>query len=455
MITLHLTPVIGQIFLLIMGCFALLVSAFSRITQSKHVYYVVQFSLLAAAVLFWRYGVSGPMWLPDHVFSDHLAMVANVFVCLFTFVALIYSRGFLLAHRFHINEYCTLVLFAVLGMTVMCIANNLLLLYLGIELLSLSSYVLVAMRRDNAWAIEAAVKYFVMGAIASGMLLYGMSLLFGAARSLDIVQIAHTVAMHGLHHYALLLAAMIFLAIGITFKLGVAPFHMWVPDVYQGAPAPVTLFIASAPKLATFVLLIRIFPMALPTLHVAWSHLFMVLAVLSMLIGNIAALRQTEIKRLLAYSSIAHMGYVMCALACATPAGYASGLFYMITYTLMTLLSFGVLALLLLNGKEVIEIQTLQGLNQRHPWLAFLMLLNLFSMAGIPPLVGFMGKLGILQALIQAHLVWLAVVLIIFAIIGIYYYLRIVKVMYFETEEPTVTLTFEKSPLRSISEPLT
>jgi NADH-quinone oxidoreductase subunit N len=283
-----------------------------------------------------------------------------------------------------------------------------------------------------------------MGAIASGLLLYGMSMIFGATQTLDIPSIAHTIHVMGYHHNPILLVGLIFLIAGVAFKLGVAPFHMWVPDVYDGAPAPVSMFIATAPKIAALVLFIRLFAEGLAAMHIATAHIVIVLAILSMAVGNIGALRQTQIKRLLGYSSIAHMGYILLALACGTQQGYASAYFYMISYAVMTLVAFGAISLLSRHGKDVVELGSLRGLNSQHPWLAFVLLMTFFSMAGIPPLVGFMAKLGILEALIHVHLTWLAVVAIIFAIIGAYYYLRVVKVMYFEKAEDDSGLALAK-----------
>lgn len=429
-------PIFEQVFLLIMACLALLASAFARLTKQKHVYYLVQFALLATIVLSVLYGrVFHHFAAWPHVANDSLSMAVNILVCLIAWTVLVYAKPYIQKHQMPLNEFSTLILFAVLGISVLTAAHNLLLIYLGLELMSLSTYILVALKRKNAWAIEAGLKYFILGAIASGMLLYGISIIFGVTHSLNIQQIAQYALTGSIKSHGLLLAGLILLIAGAAFKIGIAPFQMWVPDVYQGSPAPVTTFIASAPKLAALVLMIRVFADGLHFTSITWSHVFIVLGILSLAVGNIAALRQTQVKRLLAYSSIAQMGYVVLAFACANPNGNASALIYMIAYIVPSLVTFGSLCLISKNDGEVIEIKSLQGLSSRAPWLSFLLLMSFFSMAGIPPLVGFMAKLMVIEALINAHLTWVAVIAILFAIVGAFYYLRMVKVIYFEKPE--------------------
>jgi NADH-quinone oxidoreductase subunit N len=437
--------ILEQAFLLLMACLALLVSAFARLTHQKHVYYLVQFSLLATIFLslFFCDDHARSVLLP-HVANDALSSSVNALICLSATTMLIYAKPYILKHAMPLNEFSTLILFAVLGMSVLCAAHNVLLIYLGLELMSLSTYILVALRRDNAWAIEAGLKYFILGAIASGLLLYGLSLIFGVTHSLDIQAISAYTFDHSNASHPLFLIGLIFLVAGSAFKLGIAPFHMWVPDVYQGSPAPVATFIASAPKLAALVLLMRLFYDGMSFASHAWSVVFIALGLVSLAIGNIAALRQTQIKRLLAYSSIAQMGYVVLAFACDSVKGNETALMYMTGYLLASLLAFGSLCLLSKNNDEVQDIELLKGLSSRYPWLSFLLLMTFFSMAGIPPFVGFMTKLMVIESLMSAGLTWVAVVAILFAIVGAFYYLRMVKVMYFEKPDPDVCIDMSK-----------
>jgi len=434
-------PIFEQSFLAVMACLALLTSAFARITHQKHVYYLVQFALLATIFISLMYGrVFHYFAVWPHVSNDLLSSVCNVLICLIAWVCLVYSKPYIIKHKMPLNEYCTLIIFAVLGMTILTAAHNLLLIYLGLELMSLSIYILVALRRQNAWAIEAGLKYFILGAIASGVLLYGISIIFGVTHSLDIQTIAQFNMATVAHSSGLFYAGLIMLIAGAAFKLGLAPFQMWVPDVYQGAPAPVTTFIATAPKLAILAMIIRVFFDGMSFAAVTWSHIYIVLGVLSLAVGNIAALKQTKIKRLLAYSSIAQMGYVILACAGASDKANSNALIYMIAYLVPSLVTFGSLCLISKNNEEIVDIKSLKGLSSRSPWLSFLLLMAFFSMAGIPPLVGFMAKLMVIETLISAHYTWVAVVAILFAIVGAYYYLRVVKVIYFDKPESSETL---------------
>jgi NADH-quinone oxidoreductase subunit N len=333
----------------------------------------------------------------------------------------------------------------VLGMMVLVSSHNFITLYLGLELFSLPIYAMVALQRDTGRCIEAAIKYFIMGSVASGLLLYGLSMLFGATHSLDLATVAHVMTRHGLMTHALLMLGLIFTVTAIVFKLGAAPFHQWVPDVYDGAPTSVALFISAAPKIAAFGLLIRLLVDTMPSLSIQWHQVVIVIAILSMAIGNLTAIVQTSMKRLLAYSSIAHMGYMLLGIACATQRGDSAALFYILSYSIMTLGAFGTMILLSRKGFEADKISDYSGLNTRSPWFAFVMLLVMFSMAGVPPIVGFIAKVGVLEALIQVHLVWLAVVALLFAIIGAFYYLRVVKVMYFESGQNQSDLVCDRS----------
>jgi NADH-quinone oxidoreductase subunit N len=349
------------------------------------------------------------------------------------------------------GELFTLGLFALLGMFVMISGNNFLVLYLGLELLTLSSYAMVALRRDSAVASEAAMKYFVLGAMASGFLLYGLSMLYGATGSLDITTVFKAVASGQIKHQVLVLG-LVFVVCGLAFKFGVVPFHMWIPDVYHGAPTAITLMIGGAPKLAAFAMTIRLLVEGLLPLAVDWQQMLMVLAISSLLIGNLAAVAQTNLKRMLAFSTIAQMGFVLIGLlsgvvngnTAAAANAYSSAMFYVITYVLTTLATFGIILLLAREGFESEEISDLAGLNQRSPLYAGVMAACMFSLAGVPPLVGFYAKLSVLQALIasgQTGAIALAIFAVMMSLIGAFYYLRIVKVMYFDAPITATTVS--------------
>ncbi len=364
---------------------------------------------------------------------DPMAVVLKLFVYLGVAAILIYSREYTRSRQLFRGEFFVLALFATLGMLVMISASHLLTLYLGLELLSLSLYAMVALRRDSDTATEAAMKYFVLGALASGMLLYGMSMVYGATGSLAIADIAHRVA-EGKALTPIMMFGLVFVVAGIGFKLGAVPFHMWVPDVYQGAPTPVTVFIGSAPELAAFALAIRLLVEALgaPALLAEWQSMLAILAFLSIAVGNVTAIAQTNLKRMLAYSAIAHMGFMLLGILAGTPNGYGSAMFYVISYMLMTLVSFGMILLLSREGFEAENLDDFKGLNQRDRWYAFLMLLTMFSLAGLPVMIGFWAKLAVLQAAFQAGYTGLVVAAVLFSLVGAFYYLRVVKLMYFD-----------------------
>lgn len=369
-----------------------------------------------------------------HYILDQLAVLTKMFVLLTTVFAFIYARQYLKGRTIPRGEYYILGLFSVLGMMIMASAFTFLAIYLGLELLSLSLYAMIALQKDSKFAVEAAMKYFVMGAMASGLLLYGISMVYGATGSIDILEISRLLQQTTTSQHAVLLLGLVFILSGLIFKFGAVPFHMWVPDVYQGAPTSVTLFIACAPKIAAFCVLMRILVEAMPNLAVSWQPILIVIAVLSMLSGNVLAIAQKNIKRMLAYSSIAHIGYMLLGII-AGPAytqGYSAALFYIATYVIVAAGAFAVIALLSKEGMEFDQLDDFRGLNARNPWLAFMMLLLMFSMAGVPPTVGFFAKLGLLEALVKTHYVWLASLALLFAIIGAYYYLRVVMLMYFE-----------------------
>jgi NADH-quinone oxidoreductase subunit N len=365
---------------------------------------------------------------------DKLAVLTKLFILMASFFAFIYARPYIKERKIGRSEYYLLGLFAVMGMLIMASAYSFLTIYLGLELLSLSLYAMVALYKDSSVAIEAAMKYFVMGALASGLLLYGISMIYGATGSIDISVIGNVLQTASAQQHPIIILALIFILAGLLFKFGAVPFHMWVPDVYEGAPTSVTLFIASAPKIAAFCITMRILVEALPSVSGAWTSILVVIAVLSMLLGNVLAIAQTNIKRMLAYSSIAHIGYTLLGLIAgpASSQGYSAAMFYIVAYVMVAAGAFAIIAVLSKQGIELDQLDNYRGLNTRNPWLAFMMLLLMFSMAGVPPTVGFFAKLGLLEALVEAHYVGLAALALVFAIIGAYYYLRMVMLMYFE-----------------------
>ncbi|WP_423062747.1 NADH-quinone oxidoreductase subunit NuoN [Candidiatus Paracoxiella cheracis] len=435
----NLIPLIPEMFVVVMALIALLTGAFA--SKRQHiVYYLSLITLVIAGWLTWHVyahfdNAQTVSTFGQSFILDRLAVVLKIFIYLSVFLTFVYSRQYNDDRKIPRSEFYVLALLSMVGMMVLVSSHNLLTLFLGVELLALPTYAMVAMQRDKTRCVEAAMKYFVIGALASGMLLYGLSMIFGATKSLDMLTIAKVIAAIPANQHLILIFGLVFIIAGLAFKIGAAPFHMWIPDVYDGAPTSVTLFISTAPKIAGFAMIIRLLVDALPGLHIQWQELLIVIAILSMGIGNFAAIVQTNVKRLLAYSSIAHMGYMLLGILCATQRGYAAAMFYTITYAIMTLGSFGMLILMSKAGFEAEDLKDLAGLGNRNPWLAFLMMLMMFSLAGVPPLVGFIAKVGVLEALIMAHFVWLAVVAVLFAIVGAYYYIRVVKVMFFERLE--------------------
>lgn len=424
-----------EIFILSMACIILLVDAFiAKQYSRKLTFLLVQVTLVGAFFLalsqFSNYPTPVLSFAGQYVLDD-LAVTSKVFVYIFGFFAFAYAREYIEARNISGSEYCLLGLFSILGMSIMVSAYSFLTIYLGLELLSLPLYAMVAMNRESSLSTEAAMKYFVLGALASGMLLYGISLLYGVTGTIQINTVAEMLTSH---QNLVAIAAMIFVMAGLIFKFGAVPFHMWVPDVYQGAATPTTLFIASAPKVAAFAITLRILAQAMPSLEAYWVQMLIVISVASMLFGNLLAIAQTNIKRMLAYSSIAHIGYTLLGILAGpnSTLGYSSAMFYIATYVLVAAGAFAIITLMSRNGVELDNLEDYRGLNARNPWLAFIMMMLLFSMAGVPPLVGFFAKLGLLEALVQAHYVWLAVLALIFALIGVYYYLRVVMLMYFE-----------------------
>jgi NADH-quinone oxidoreductase subunit N len=434
-------PALPEIFVLVMACVVLLADLFVEKRRPGTTFVLTLLTLVVAAGLTaWLYNFYGP----DREFTfsnmfvlDPLASVAKLFIYGTSFFAFLYARAYNQQREILSGDYYILGLFAVLGMMITASSYTLLTLFLGLELLSLPIYAMVALWRRSEGASEAAMKYFVMGSLASGMLLYGMSMVYGATKSLDIAQISLVISMMpSLEHNLILVFGLVFIVAGLAFKFGAAPFHLWAPDVYQGAPTSTVLFIGSAPKIAILVLTVRLLIEAMPSsLQAQIQQLLIVLALLSIGLGNIVAIVQNNIKRMLAYSAIAHMGYMLLGLLAGTPQGYSAALFYMIAYTIMSLAAFGCLMMVSRAGFDADRFDDLKGLNKRNPWLAFMMLLVMFSMAGVPPSIGFFAKLAVLEALVKVDMTWLVVVALIFSVIGAYYYLRVVKMMYFDAPE--------------------
>ncbi len=429
-----------EIFVLCMACIVLLVDPFLGERNRFVTYLIAQATLVGAMVL--TLGLSTGE--TQHTFEggfvrDTMGDVLKAFIYLATFMVFLYSRDYMRARQLFSGEYFVLGLFGVLGMMVMVSAHSLLTLYLGLELLSLCLYAMVALQRDSIAATEAAMKYFVLGSLASGMLLYGMSMLYGVTGSLDIGEISAYIAQN-LGHNLVLAFALVFVVVGLAFKLGAVPFHMWIPDVYHGAPTNVTIYIGTAPKIAAFAMVMRLLVDGLGGLHAEWQGMLVMLAILSMAVGNVIAIAQNNLKRMLAYSTIAHVGFLLLGVLAGTENGYASAMFYIIIYALMGLGGFGMIMLLSRAGFEADRIEDFKGLNERSPWFAFIMMILMISMAGIPVSAGFWAKLAVLQAVVRADMVWLAIVAVIFSVIGAFYYLRVVKVMYFDKPEDTAPI---------------
>jgi NADH-quinone oxidoreductase subunit N len=435
-----LEPAYPELFLLAMVCVILIADLFIRDEKRIVTYALTQLALgIAFFITLLPRLASGPE--PVTTFSgmfvdDFMSDVLKLLVYLGIMTVLVYSRAYISTRGLFRGEFFVLVLFAALGMMVMISASHLLTLYLGLELFSLALYSMVALQRDSATATEAAMKYFVLGALASGMLLYGMSMLYGATGTLAIAQLADLVVAGGTRDVALVFA-LVFIVAGLGFKLGAVPFHMWVPDVYHGAPTAVTLFIGTVPKLASFAFFMRLLVQGLGAEQLAqeWQQMLIVMAVLSLLIGNVIAIAQTNLKRMLAYSTIGHMGFLLLGILSGDVVGYGASMFYAVVYVLMNLGAFGMILLLSRNGFEAENIDDFKGLNQRSPWYAFMMLLLMFSMAGLPPTVGFYAKLSVLSAVVNVSAWWsipLAVWAVLFSLVGAFYYLRLVKVMYFD-----------------------
>jgi len=436
-----LIPVLPELFLLTMTCVILVVDLFLKQEQRFISYGMTQVSLLLAICIVYLTSVSeAEVVFYGSVIRDPMGDVLKVAIYLISAGAFLYSKDYLLDRNLFKGEFYVIGLFAVLGMTVMVSANSFLTVYLGLELLALSLYTLVAFDRDSKSGSEAAMKYFVLGALASGMLLYGISMIYGATGSIEFQPVANAVEETGMDNMVLVFG-LVFVVIGLAFKFGAVPLHMWVPDVYHGAPTAVTLFIGSTPKIAAFALAMRLLVDGLEPLHADWQGMLVILAVLSMALGNVIAIAQTNIKRMLAYSTISHVGFILLGILAGTSKGYTAAMFYSIVYALMALGGFGIVMLLSRRGFEAENLEDYKGLHDRSPWFAAMMLLLMFSMAGVPPTVGFFAKMFVLEAVVSINMTWLALVGVFFSIIGVYYYLRIVKLMYFDKPVDDTPLT--------------
>lgn len=420
-----------EMFLLVMACVILLLVAFTGPRRVEWVYGLSQLTLLSTAVIVFCSMGDGGLTFADTYVKDSLSDLLKLSICLVNVLVLLYSAAYLKARQLMQGEFYVLAIFATLGMLIMVSAYHFLTLYLGLELLSLCLYAMVAMQRDSAVATEAAMKYFILGAIASGMLLYGMSIIYGITGSLALGDVAAAVSM-STGNETILSFGLVFLIIGIGFKFGAVPFHMWLPDVYHGAPTAMTLFIAAAPKIAAFAMLVRLLVEGLIDLHSHWQDMLIMMAVLSMIVGNIVAIAQTNLKRMLAYSTISHVGFLLMGVLSGTQEGGAASLFYTLIYALMTLGAFGMILLMSRQGFEAENIEDFKGLSRKQPWFALMMMILMFSMAGIPPLAGFYAKLLVIKSVIDVDLLSVAIVAVITSVIGAFYYLRVIKVMYFD-----------------------
>ncbi|SFU37830.1 NADH dehydrogenase subunit N [Polaromonas sp. YR568] len=434
-----------EIVLLTMACVIALVDLGVKTPQRTLTYVLTLLTLAVVAAMEAAYAVGGQTFygFGNMVVTDPMGGWLKCFASITLMITLVYGRPYA-AERDMLRggEFFTLSLFALLGMFVMISGHNFLVIYMGLELLTLSSYALVALRRDNATATEAAMKYFVLGALASGFLLYGLSMLYGATGSLDLNEVFNAIASRQVKHQVLVFG-LVFIVAGLAFKLGAVPFHMWLPDVYQGAPTAVTLLIGGAPQLAAFAICIRLLVEGLLPLAIDWQQMLGLMAIGSLLVGNLAAVAQSNLKRMLAFSTISQMGFLLLGLLAGvvngnqlnTESAYSAAMFYAVTYVLTTLGAFGIIMLLARAGHESEEITDLAGLNQRSPLYAGVMAISMFSLAGLPPLVGFYAKLSVLQALIssqQTSYIVLAVFAVMMSLVGAFYYLRVVKVMYFD-----------------------
>ncbi len=435
----EIAKLLPEIIVSLMAC-AILILGQTPLKKIRDLPYLLTLgTLIVAAIIF-----ASKIYQPSSVvmegmfIDDSFSNLTKLVICLVAVFVFSYARAYSLARDIAGCEFYVLGLFAVLGMMVMVSADHLLAVYLGLELMSLCLYSMVAFQRDSSNATEAAMKYFVLGAIGSGSLLYGLSIIYGLTGTLDIAAIHTSLATSSSDNLPLILAV-VFVVVALAFKLGAAPFHMWVPDVYHGAPTSTTIFLGTMPKIAAFAMLIRLLVGGLGELQHLWQDMLIIIALLSIVVGNVIAIAQTNLKRMLAYSTIAHMGFMLLGVLSASDEGYTAALFYVLVYAVMGLGAFGMILISARKGEEHDNISDFSGLNSRDPWMAFWMLLLMFSLAGVPPTVGFYAKLAVIQAIVDANLVWVAVIAVLFAVIGAFYYLRVIKVVYFDQLEEVPT----------------
>jgi NADH-quinone oxidoreductase subunit N len=441
----NLHMALPELIILTTSCLALLADLFLSHKYKSLVFYVAMIGLtLATCVSYLYIGEFNTLVFNGLFISDDIGHVMKCFIYISVLLSFIYSRNYLQERQMPSGDYYVLGLFATLGMLILVSAHSMLTIYLGLELMSLPLYTMTAIRRNDGNATEAAMKYFVMGAIASGMLLYGFSLIYGVTGKLDLAEVANAISVNWQNKNLLLSFALALVLAGIGFKLAEMPFHMWAPDVYQGAPSSVTLFISAGPKIAALSMVYRLLTLGLVDMTVQWQQVILVMALLSTGLGNMLAVIQTSIKRLLAYSAISHMGYVLFGILAANAAGYSASLYYILVYSITSVAAFGLVVLLSNQGREIDDISDLKGLSKRNPWLAFMMLIVMLSLAGIPPTVGFFTKLLVLKALIDVHMTWVAILGVLFTVIGAYYYLRIIKIMYFDEPEDVSPIVIGK-----------
>jgi NADH-quinone oxidoreductase subunit N len=434
--SLHTALAIPEIFIASMASAILILGLFISKEKSEITcFWLAIATLLATAgLIISDFSSSSVIGFNGLFVDDPMADLAKTAICILSAAVFLYSRDYNEQRGIFKNEFYVLGLFSVCGMMVMTSANHLLSLYLGLELMSLCLYAMIAFYRDDKLATEAAMKYFVLGALASSILLYGMSLLYGLTGSLELPEIRNSISTLNQDNLALVLAVVL-IVVALAFKLGAVPFHMWVPDVYQGSPTSTTAFIGSVPKIAAFAMIIRLLVGGLEDLQEMWQQMLIILALLSVAAGNIIAIAQDNLKRMLAYSTISHMGFFLFGILSGTAAGYSASLFYVLVYATMSCASFGLILYLSAKGFESDSLSDLKGLSKRSPMLALLLLVIMFSMAGVPPTAGFFAKLSVIQALVDAELIWVAIAAVVLAVIGAYYYLRVIKLAYFDAPE--------------------
>ncbi|WP_254200142.1 MULTISPECIES: NADH-quinone oxidoreductase subunit NuoN [unclassified Lysobacter] len=445
-----LMPLLPEL-VVILGAFALLMIDLFIDERRRVVSHLFAIAVLAVATFMVATGVGGQGTVLGGMFvRDIAADVMKVTIGVVGILAMIYTWPYLRARELYKGEVSVLMLFATAGMMLLVSSGSLVMVYLGLEMLALCSYALVAVDRESPLASEAAIKYFVLGALASGLLLYGLSLVYGATGTLQLDQIAAVTQdkLQAGESTLMLITGVVFIVAGIAFKFGAAPFHMWLPDVYHGAPTPITLFIGSAPKLAAFGMTYRLLEVGAPAFEEQWRLMLAILAVLSLAIGNLSAMVQTNLKRLLAYSTISHVGFLFVGLAGGGREGFAAALFYAISYSIMSAAAFGAIVVLSRRGFEADRIDDYKGLNARNPWMAGLVLCVMASLAGVPPFLGFWSKLAVLRAALQGDMLWLTLVGVVFAVVGAFYYLRVIKAMYFDEPEGEPMEPSNDRPLR-------